>query len=64
MKIFIDTNVLISAILYPDGITNLAYTKAVSYPNVGIILTGDKDFLESGISTPKIVNPSNFISDF
>lgn len=26
------------------------------------LLTGDKDFLESGINTPQIVNPSQFLS--
>ncbi len=37
MKILIDTNILISAILNPNGLPYLAYKKAVTYPNKGII---------------------------
>ena len=45
MKVLIDTNVLISAALNPRG----------------ILLTGDKDFLESGIKTPLILTPAEFL---
>lgn len=131
MKIFIDTNVLISAALFPKGIAYQAYMKAVSYPNHGVVcdqnidelrrifnrkfpnklhvleaflimavadieiisspilvvndenlirdkndrailraaeyakaeilLTGDKDFLESGIKNPRILSPGDFL---
>ena len=37
MKIFIDTNVLISAARNPNGKPFLAFWKAVTYPNNGII---------------------------
>ncbi len=37
MKVFIDTNVLISAALNPDSVPFHAYVKATSYPNHGII---------------------------
>lgn len=37
MKVLIDTNILISAALNPVGIPYLAYKKAVTYPNKGII---------------------------
>ena len=37
MKVFIDTNILISAALFPNGIAAKAYRKAVSFPNQGII---------------------------
>lgn len=130
MRILIDTNILISSILW-SGIPYQAYVKAVSYPNKGIIctqnidelrrifnrkfpakislmecflslvlesielvqvpdseveqensvrdiydrpimraavhakadiiLTGDKDFLESGINTPTIMSPAEFL---
>lgn len=30
--------------------------------DVDIILTGDKDFLESGIDNPRMMNPSDFCS--
>lgn len=133
MKILIDTNILISATLNPNGTPFKAYIKAVSYPNDGIIceqnidelrrifnrkfpskmqaldeflalalpaleivptpeteseseskirdvmdrpilraainakadviLTGDKDFLESGITNPKILTASEFLSN-
>ena len=36
--------------------------RAAKIAKVDILLTGDKDFLESGINTPKIVNPSQFLS--
>ena len=37
MRIFIDTNVLISAALNAEGIPFRAYVKAASYPNRGLI---------------------------
>lgn len=131
MRVFIDTNILISSILNPTSTPFKAYCKAVSYPNDGIIceqnvdelrrifnrkfpnkigkleefmslllnaieivpipseiidseesirdindrpilraaisanadifLTGDKDFLESGIKRPKILTASEFL---
>ena len=131
MRIFIDTNILISAALFPNGVAAKAYRKAVSDPNQGIIsdysvselsdvfhrkfpnripelnnflvtalttlhlvstpeegaidvpdlrdhkdlpvlrsaiaakadvvLTGDKDFTEAGISDPAVVTPSEFL---
>lgn len=131
MRILIDTNVLISAALNPNGIPYQAYKKATSYPNRGLIceqnvdelkrifnkkfptklaaldkflaislltmelipipdnqlvdetlirdaddrpilraaihakadvlLTGDKDFLESGLKTPVIMQPAEFL---
>lgn len=132
MRILIDTNVLISAALSPNGAPFQAYVKAASYPNHGMIceqnvdemkrifnkkfptrlnalnrflsvalmtlelvpvptdeddaeaqirdvkdrpilraaihakadvlLTGDKDFLESGLKSPKILTPSDFLN--
>ena len=131
MKIFIDTNILISAALFPNSAPAQAFTKATSYPDCGIIceenineliktfykkfpdkfaalesllqrimfsveivsipsgmhdsekhirdvkdrpllraairfgadyfLTGDKDFLESGVQNPKIITASDFL---
>ena len=37
MKIFIDTNILISAALWPDSIPAKAFLKATSYPNRGMV---------------------------
>ena len=37
MKILIDTNVLISAALWPKGACSIAYQKAVAYPNCAVI---------------------------
>lgn len=132
MRALIDTNVLISAALYPDGTPFKAYVRAASYPNHGlicernadelkrifnkklpsrisalerfldaalltlelipvpvdktssearirdikdrpilraainanadVILTGDKDFLESGLEKPKAMTPAEFMS--
>lgn len=131
MRVLIDTNVLISAALSAKGTPWLAYVKAVSYPNRGLIceqnvdelkrifnkkfphrmasldkflsialltlelvpvsddelaeeaqirdmkdrpilraaieagadvlLTGDKDFLESGVKKPSIMTPTEFL---
>ena len=132
MRVLIDTNVLISAALSPNGAPFQAYVKAASYPNHGMIceqnvdemkrifnkkfptrlhaldcflsvalmtlelvpvptdeddaeaqirdvkdrpilraairakadvlLTGDKDFLESGLKSPKILTPAAFLN--
>ena len=37
MKVFIDTNIFISAALNPEGIPFHAYVKATSYPNRGLL---------------------------
>ena len=44
MRILIDTNILISAILW-SGAPYRAYIKAVSYPNKGVICTQNVDEL-------------------
>lgn len=132
MKILVDTNILISAALFPNSIPFKAYVKAVSFPHhavvceqnidemkrvfyrkfpariealdrflaaallvldvvpvpdeedskedlirdcldrpipraaiqadVDILLTGDKDFLESGIRAPRIMTPAQFMN--
>ena len=134
MKIFIDSNILISAAKNPNGTPFLAFWKSVTFPNKGIvcdqnidevrrifnrkfphqipllehffaeslpllliiktpiieidsedkirdkdyrpilraaidanvdiIITGDKDFLESGITNPKIVTPAQFVNEY
>lgn len=131
MKILIDTNILVSAALFPNSKPYLAYLKAVSFPNVAfvcdqnidelrrvfnrkfphridameaflalalpvlrivptpaddiddearirdeadrpilraareakvdMILTGDRDFLESGIDSPRILTAAEFL---
>lgn len=131
MRVLIDTNVLISAALNPQGVPFLAYKKAATFPNRGLIceqnvdelrrifykkfplrlaaldkflsialltlelipmsdnesaaeaqirdvkdrpilraaieadadilLTGDRDFLESGVEHPRILTPSDFV---
>lgn len=131
MIVFIDTNILVSAVLYPGSVSSKAYNKAVNEPyqaivceqninelirvfnrkfpskrdrlteflsvvitmltvvptpdseteeedlvrdiadrpilrsaikaGADILLTGDKDFLESGIENPKILTPVQFL---
>lgn len=46
MRVLIDTNVLISAALSPNGAPFQA---------------GDKDFLESGVKNPAIMTPAEFL---
>jgi predicted nucleic acid-binding protein len=36
--------------------------RAAIAANVDIIVTGDKDFLESGLTKPKIMSPADFIN--
>ena len=43
MKVLIDTNVLISAALNPNGPAAEAYRKAASYPNHGMICEQNVD---------------------
>jgi putative PIN family toxin of toxin-antitoxin system len=132
MRVLIDTNILISAALFPDSVPARAYEKAVTQPNRGlvcqqnldelrrifnrkfpgrlaaldrflalsaaaleivptpmeedpaeqkvrdkmdrpilraalsakadILLTGDKDFLESGVEHPKIMTAAEFLT--
>lgn len=134
MKIFIDTNIIISSILKPESVPSQAFIKAVSSPNqafvcqqnidelirifekkfpaklpilqkfldsatpklkivptsevevmseknirdvndrpilrsalsidADVLLTGDKDFLESNIKKPKILNAKDFVESF
>lgn len=35
--------------------------RAAIAANIDIIVTGDKDFLESGLTTPKIMSPADFV---
>ncbi len=46
MRVLIDTNVLISAALNPDGVAFQAYRKAASYPNHGLICEQNVDELK------------------
>ena len=45
MKVLIDTNILISAILNPDGSPSKAFFKAVTHPNKGLICEQNLDEL-------------------
>ena len=46
MRVLIDTNVLISTALNPDGVPSQAYRKAASYPNRGLICEQNVDELK------------------
>lgn len=46
MRVLIDTNVLISAALNPNGVPSQAYQKAASYPNRGLICEQNVDELK------------------
>ena len=37
MTVFLDTNILFSAMIWPDSKTAQAFHKATSYPNVGMV---------------------------
>ncbi|MCI8484953.1 MAG: hypothetical protein HFH41_11550 [Lachnospiraceae bacterium] len=55
MRVLIDTNVLISAALNPNSVPYQAYVKA------DVLITGDKDFLESCLKHPVIMTPAEFL---
>jgi hypothetical protein len=38
--------------------------RAAIYAGADILLTGDKDFLESGILNPKIITAAEFVKEF
>ena len=73
MRVLIDTNVLISAALSANG---TPYTTETQIRNVNdrpilraaieakadVLLTGDKDFLESGVKKPAIMTPAEFLN--
>lgn len=42
-------------------VNNRPILRAALYAKVDIILTGDKDFLESGLKNPKIISAAEFI---
>ena len=46
MKVLIDTNVLVSAALNPNGVPAAAYRMAASYPNHGMICEQNLDELK------------------
>ena len=88
MRIMLDTNVIISAILFPKGKAAQAFLKAVSAPpavisdaenkirdpkdrpilraalneHAELFVTGDKDFLESSVTDPRIMSVAEFLS--
>lgn len=37
--------------------------RAAIHANADVLLTGDKDFLESGLHTPKIMTASDFLTE-
>lgn len=45
MKVLIDTNILISAALHPGSVPSKAFTKAVTWPNRGILCEQNIDEL-------------------
>ena len=45
MKVLIDTNILVSAILNPDGSPSKAFFKAVTHPNKGLVCEQNLDEL-------------------
>ena len=52
MRVLIDTNVLISAALSAGGVPFLAYIKAVSYPNRGLICEQNVDEMRRIFNKP------------
>lgn len=58
-RLFVNCN---TGLLKIRDVKDRPILRAAKIAKVDILLTGDKDFLESGINTPKIINPSQFLS--
>ena len=73
MRVLIDTNVLISAALSANGtpyttetqirdVNDRPILRASIEAKADVLLTGDKDFLESGVKKPAIMTPAEFLN--
>ena len=73
MRVLIDTNVLISAALSANGtpyttetqirdVNDRPILRAAIETKADVLLTGDKDFLESGVKKPAIMTPAEFLN--
>ena len=58
VRVMIDTNVLLSAMLFPGGRMNELMRKAA----VGNYLTGDKNFEDLNLDKPEILTPAQFLA--
>ena len=69
MKVLIDTNILISAALNLNStpgirdVMDRPILRAALNANADVLLTGDKDFLESGLSHPRIMTATEFLQE-
>ena len=62
MRVMLDTNIFISAALFPKGRAALALQKALN-AHADLFLTGDKDFLESSVVDPRIIGVADFLDN-
>ena len=73
MRVLIDTNVLISAALSANGtpyttetqirdVNDRPILRAAIEAKADVLLTSDKDFLESGVKKPAIMTPAEFLN--
>lgn len=64
MRVLIDTNIL-ETVKQEDKVRDVndrPIMRAAVVAEVDVILTDDKDFLESGIVEPKIMNAAEFLA--
>ena len=70
MRVMIDTNIFISAALFHNGSAAEAQIRdpkdrpilrAALNAGADLLLTGDKDFLESSIEDPRIISVRSFL---
>ena len=65
MRYLLNTNVLVSAALYPQGTAGRAYdpiVRAARAAGVHVIVTGDKDLVDAGLDHPVIQTPAQFLA--
>jgi len=58
MRVMVDANIIISAGLFPALLACAIETK------VNLLVTGDKDFDEIIVETPKIMKPRKYIKEY
>ena len=64
MRILIDTNIIISALLFPHSNVAKVLLYVAASADVEIILTGDKDFLSLDIKKPKCMSVKEFSTKY
>lgn len=73
MRVFVDTNILISAALFPDGPAGESVIhdsqdrpllRAARSAECDVLITGDRDLLEAGVEPPRALTIAQFMATY